>query len=176
VKNNIPFNLARRICCIVSDPELRNFRLWELVETLRVIRIGIEKALSIPQEELRKTKEHDEKAKESIPYISTHNPNINDIFNEVRKTFEILRTHPATNNSFKNKQLVRSKRQPPNLKRILTKAKFSENENSCVSKCGDKKCHLCRRIIESDKLFFNSVKQMFTIKYKCHVIRNIVYM
>ena len=39
---------------------------------------------------------------------------------------------------FKNKNVIKSKRQPKNLKQILTKSKYSRDpETHTVSRCGD---------------------------------------
>ena len=58
--NNISFVMARRICTKVENNSLKNKHLRELKENFRtygysikVVEIGIEKALKIPQTELR---------------------------------------------------------------------------------------------------------------------------
>ena len=65
---NIPFSLARRICMIAEKDSLKEIKLKEL-ETLlleqhfpeRIIKAGINKALKIPQSELRNVKKQEEK-------------------------------------------------------------------------------------------------------------------
>ena len=65
---NVPFSLALRICMIAEKDSLKEIKLKEL-ETLlleqhypeRIIKAGINKALKIPQNELRKVKEQEEK-------------------------------------------------------------------------------------------------------------------
>ena len=83
---NIPFSLARRICMIAEKDSLQEIKLKEL-ETLlteqqypeRIIKAGINKALKIPQNELRKKEEKKKKKKQEkkkiLPFISTFNPN-----------------------------------------------------------------------------------------------------
>ena len=73
---NIPFSLARRICMIAEKDSLKEIKLKEL-ETLlleqhypeRIIKAGINKALKIPQNELRNVKEKEKK--KILPFIST---------------------------------------------------------------------------------------------------------
>ena len=63
-KNNIPYNLARRICMIIKDHDKRKQRLLDLKQILldknypaEIINIGIEKAFSQTPEELRGVRE-----------------------------------------------------------------------------------------------------------------------
>ena len=65
---NIPFSLSRRICMIAEKDSLKEIKLKEL-ETLlleqlypeKMIKAGINKALKIPQNELRNLKKQEEK-------------------------------------------------------------------------------------------------------------------
>ena len=65
---NIPFSLARRICMIAEKDSLKEMKLKEL-ETIvlaqhypeRIIKAGINKALKIPQNELRNVKEQEKR-------------------------------------------------------------------------------------------------------------------
>ncbi|XP_071171038.1 uncharacterized protein [Mytilus edulis] len=75
-KRNIPFNLARRICTIVINLELRDKRLQELKNYLkrqnypvRLIENGIKNALKIPIAELRKTVSREDKKDKQKQYI-----------------------------------------------------------------------------------------------------------
>ena len=77
--NNIPCNLARRLCTIISDTEILDTRLKELQVFLlqrhcprKLILNGITKALSLDRKELLTMKTQN--MKNVIPYISTHNP------------------------------------------------------------------------------------------------------
>ena len=79
-KTNIPFNLARRICTIVSDKELRNKHLNELYTMLisrnyppELIKAGIQRAEKIDIEDLRKLKSKSNE-NETLPFVFTHNP------------------------------------------------------------------------------------------------------
>ena len=84
-KTSIPYNLARRICTIVSDQDTQQRRLSELRISLQkrnypdtVITEGFKKATSIPQNLLLTTSE--KKAEDILPYVSTYNPNNTEMF------------------------------------------------------------------------------------------------
>ena len=171
VKNNIPFNLARRICTIVSDASLRDKRLDELKSFLfnrkypiNLIESGISRALKIPISELRSPSKTNSNALDKIPYISTYNPNYDDHFNEIKSVFNMLQISPETENIFKEVSLVKSKRQPRNLKSILTRARFNAVTNQQVRKCGNQRCLLCSQIIEGAEFHFKTINYTFKIK------------
>ena len=79
---------------------------------------------------------------------------------------------------FKNKVFLKSKRQPPNLKRLLTKAKFTNNiNNDCqcnVTKCNEPRCGLCKYIKEGPSIHFKD--KLFTVKdnMSCKA-KNVIY-
>ena len=79
---------------------------------------GIIKALSIPLKKLRtpKTISNDN----ILPFITTYNPNVYEI---IDKSVECLKRNKL--DRFANIRVIKSKRQAPNLKKILTKAEFS---------------------------------------------------
>ena len=113
-KRNIPFTLARRICTIVENQEGKIIHLDQLRKNLitqrypqDVINKGISKALSIPQNQLRKPKES-RNVDKIIPYISTYNPNNPQIFDTVKSTFESLKHNEVP--GFKDLSIIQSKR------------------------------------------------------------------
>ena len=64
------------------------------------------------------------------------------------------------NKCLKNTRIIQSKRQPPNLKKILTRAKFppvhlNSKGQFKVTKCGRSNCALCQHIQESNHFNFN---------------------
>ena len=80
-KKNIPFTLARRICTIVENTEAKMKHLENLKMNLskyqypkQLTEFGINKALSIPLQELRqpKTISNDN----NLPFITTYNQTI----------------------------------------------------------------------------------------------------
>ena len=79
MKKSIPYNLARRICTIVSDEKLKDRRLSELFQSLlkrnyseSLIKQGIASAMKIPRENLLNVNLKSEE--DILPYISPHNP------------------------------------------------------------------------------------------------------
>ena len=131
-KHNIPFNLARRICTIVEDNNLRHKRLTEL--KLNLIKQGYPKSLiqnciarstRIPIEKLRTGKTKKAQMNKTLPFVSTFNPRNPDFFSIVKKIFPLLNASPKMQKALKNMKLIRSYRQPPSLKKLLTRAKFT---------------------------------------------------
>ena len=125
---NIPFVMARRICPIVENNSLKNKHLRELKENFRtygypekVVETGIQKTLKIPQTKLRQSKTIENN--NNLTFISTFNPNNPKIFELIKSGVYTL----VENNvdGFKNIRLIHAKRQPPNLKRILTNSLFT---------------------------------------------------
>ena len=124
-KNNIPFTLARRICTIVENTEAKMKHLENLKMNLskyqhpkQLTEFGINKALSIPLQKLRtpKTISNDN----SLPFITTYNPNNPNVYEMIHKSFECLKRNKV--DGFENLKVIKSKRQAPNLKRILTQS------------------------------------------------------
>ncbi|XP_071122593.1 uncharacterized protein [Mytilus edulis] len=150
-KRNIPFCLARRVCTIVSDDFTKELRLNELKVFLKeqnypnpLIEKGIEKAKAIPMTELRSTARKESNT-ELIPFVSTHNPYNPDIFNVIKANLPVLQKTKKLKKLFPTEKFLKSKRQPLNLKKILTRAKFYDPNGIQynVSKCNDPRCGLC---------------------------------
>ena len=60
-------------------------------------------------------------------------------------------------------KLIQSRRQPSNLKKILTKAEFT-SKPPVASECGDKRCECCKHLLLSDHYVFKQVSYKFTLK------------
>ena len=115
-KNNIPFTLARRICTIVENTEAKMKHLENLKMNLskyqypkQLTEFGINKALSIPLQELRtpKTISNDN----CLPFIITYNPNNPNVYEMIDKSVERLKRNRV--DGFKNLKVIKSKRQAP---------------------------------------------------------------
>ena len=181
-RNNIPYSLARRLRAIVSDENVLNLRMKELHQSLikrgyptAVIDDAISKATRMNRDVLLQTitKLEDQK----VPYVSTFNPNNPEIFTEIRKNLPILFRSETMKRALGDKQIIKSKRQPQNLKRILTNAKFSLNDNceNSVTKCGRSNCGLCSQLIEGTEFDFKNGK-IFKVNapMTCNA-KNVVY-
>ncbi len=154
-KVNIPFCLARMICTIVDDPDIKKQRLTELKLNLRkkhypinIIDNGINKAMSINQTDLRSTKIRTNDEKNVIPFVHTHSPSNGVISTVIDHSLNILKTDDHMKEIISNSKIVKSRRQPPNLGRLLCRSRFDQNQpTNEISKCSDSRCRCCDHII-----------------------------
>ena len=172
VKRALPYNLARRICTIVSNPNIRNDRLQALSLSLKkcnyhsgLIDDGISKALSFDRNNLlNPVKRNINESKNTIVHVSTYNPNYCSKSGIINGMFSELKENKLTKNIFVNNTILLSKRQPPNLKGLLTQAKFSDLKKQGVNRCGSPRCKLCEIIIEGEAYNFKNTNYNFSVK------------
>ena len=95
VRTNVPYNLARRICTIVSNEQTKLKRLNELKSFLEqrlypsgLIEARIRKAYEEKQEDLRQSKQ--QTSQNIIPFTTTFNPRNPDIFTIIKPNMAIL--------------------------------------------------------------------------------------
>ena len=112
-KNNILLSLARRIIRIVTDN--RNYSLEELRQNL-LKRNHPDKIINYSFTKTFQPKNNNEENKEIITFTRTYNPNHN--FNYYNINNRELRE------TFSNKTVLLTTRQPKNLKKMLVTAKF----------------------------------------------------
>ena len=165
-KKNTPFTLARRICTIAENTEAKMKHLENLKINLskyqypkQLTEFGINKALSIPLQELRtpKTISNDN----SLPFITTYNPNNPNVYEMIDKSIECLKRNKV--DGYENLRVIKSKRQAPNSKKILTKAEFSQKQVG-VFKCPDKRCECCASLLLGNLYTFKNVDKTFNLK------------
>ena len=179
---NVPYNLARRICTIVSDENLRSIRLSELKSTLinrkypiTVINTGIDKAREIDINVLRTPK--NKETNNIIPFVNTYNPYNPNIFGIIHNSKAALQSNTRLKEAFQDTRIINSRRQPPNLKTLLSKAKFVTNTPSCclVNDCGQKRCKCCQDILRGETYQFPDGRS-FRIKdnFNCNST-NVIY-
>ena len=148
-KINIPFNLAKRIICFVSESERMEYRLDELRTFLKncnypksVVEKGIFNArLQGPAPEKTNNK--------IIPFVTTHFENIS-VENVIKKT-KFLFKNTLSNElqeTFEQCKFIQSEKQPKNLLRLLSTAKFGITQNrpptsNFISRCKDARCKIC---------------------------------
>ena len=174
-KINIPFNLARRIRTIVSasDKEKTTKRMNHLNNILRskeyppdLITSVINKAKDIPQGELRKVKAKTQD-KNTLAFVSTYNPHNPNIFPMIKNTLPILRQSNKLSKVVDNIKIINSKIQPPNLKKILTRARFLSDESTptiMVTKCTDSRCGTCEHLQEGNNIILKPSNYKFNVK------------
>ena len=171
-KKNVPFNLARRICTIVEEQDTTRERLEDLKKKLtrqnypqQITTYGIEKAQSIPKEELRKAKAKDDNNRKNVlAFVSTHNPNNPNLFPIIKSTLPLLCASKRMKTSIKNTKLINSKRAPSNLKKMLTRARFvlHEKEGPRITKCSNSLCGTCAHLQDGvSKIKLNKAKITF---------------
>ena len=151
-KRNIPYCMARRLCAIVVDERLREVRLRELSLFLQrqkyplgIIIDGIEKAKQLSVAELRTPRPKTNS--DIIPFVHTHDPGITNVFTTVKANIPILMRSERIKRIIPHNKIIDSRRQPLNLKRILSRAKFQSEigRNYKVETCGDTRCGICSR-------------------------------
>ncbi len=130
-----------------------------------IITTGINKAKSHKINELRKVYPQNED-ENMITFVHTYNPHHPNIFNVVQESRLILKGSPAMKMPIDSSRLISSKLQPPNLKRILTKAAFDDKPfKGEVNKCDKKRCGCCKFLQTGNSFFFDRAGINFNIKF-----------
>ena len=131
-RNSIPYKLARRLKTIISEDSTLLVRLEELKTFLlkqkypsSLIDDSIAKIKALKRSDLLKQNESTNKGNNVIPYVTTVNPNNPEIYPQIRQNKSILLRDDRMKTIYKQKMFLKSKRQPPNLKKLLTNAKIS---------------------------------------------------
>ena len=180
-KTSIPFSLARRIRSIVTNEATLQKRMDELRIVLinqkypkNVIDKGIQKAMNVSREDLRVVRE--KKNENLIPFVSTFNPKNPEMFNTIRQNLPILHEDETMKEIMQNYPIIKSKRQPWNLKKLLTRAKFEEiQESPKITKCNRPNCGVCDYLMTDNEFLFKCGK---TFKVKTTMscdAKNLIY-
>ena len=122
-KNNIALSLAKRIINIVTDN--REKRLSELKKHL-IERNHPPEITDYTFTKCFQPKLNNSKDLEKIIFTRTFNPNHVINLNKLTRSLENIRSNELKQ-CFQNKTVQLATRQPKNLRKILTKAKFEEN-------------------------------------------------
>jgi hypothetical protein len=163
VKRSIPYNMMFRIARIVSEESIKNVRFEEMKKFLlnqkypiSLIDDSIKKVKSV-QSGINKSRIKD--TSDNIAFVSTYNPNNKPIDADIKSLFENLKLQEETKAIFENKKLIISKRQDKSIKKMLTKAQFSDdkiNIQAEVRQCNDKRCKTCQHLIEGSTIQIGS--------------------
>ena len=99
------------------------------------------------------------------------------MFRILKGNIHILTNDQTMREALSTSKIIKSKRQPPNLKKILTKAKFAEQASRTmhkVFKCNRANCALCDYLAEGHS--FNFKSKTFYVKetMSCYV-KNVIY-
>lgn len=184
-KRAIPYNLARRICTIVSEETTREQRLQELKNYLqkqnyptKLIEDGIKKARELNRENLiNKPTTNCITSPRILPFVTTHNPRNSNVTPIVRQLNDLLKTDEKMGKVMEKYTFINSKRQSKNLKRLLCKSDFQDKSQSkifSVTKCADRRCGTCPFLREGNSFQFNN--KIFTVNsdMSCST-KNLIY-
>ena len=181
-KTSLPFSLARRLKVIVSNPIKRRERYEELKEYLKnqkypkqLINDAIEKAETLNRNEI--LRENSRKNKEEvIAYVSTFNPRDPELFGKIREDINILKRDNVMKEVLSKYKIIKSKRQPPNLKKLLTRATYTENKKEPeVKRCNNPRCGLCKHILEGKEYKFKNGKKIKVNQTMNCEVKNVIY-
>ena len=155
IKNNIPFNLAKRIICFVSNSAKMEARLIELKTWLR--NCGYPPHIidrSIHNARLQGPAPKPKDKEDVLPLITTFSSNLDTT--HITKNIRTLisnRQHGRLEDVLQNVSVVSAYRQPSNLRHLLCRAKYSDQDlqvrdtQATVTQglvtCSDKRCKLC---------------------------------
>ena len=113
-----------------------------------------------------------------IAFVNTHNPNNCNVTNIINKCYRELQTDAVLKDVFNETRLVHAKKQPPNLKRILTRAEFNPKATIKfqVKRCGKPRCECCTNLMEGTEYKFKNYPTPFKVKsnFNCDS-RNLIY-
>lgn len=181
IKLSIPYSLARRLRMIISNDEIVLQRMSDLKQALlkqkypeSVIDAGFQRALNLNKSELRRVRQNPEE--NVVTYVSTFNPKNPELFGTIRQNLNILYEDQKMNTILQTNDIIKSKRQPQNLKRLLTRAKFDENiQTATINRCNRPNCGLCKYIIVGSNFSFKCGKTFnVTTNMGCEV-KNLIY-
>ena len=145
---------------ITSDYAVLLKRISELRHALmsqnyprQVTTNGIKRALNLNRSELRTVKQ---KSDENIvTFVSTFNPLNLELFPFIKRNFDILLEDEILRDILSNYDIIKNKRQPTSLKKLLTKARFENNSQQAkISQCGRPNCGLCQHLILDNTFHF----------------------
>ena len=72
-------------------------------------------------------------------------------------------------------KILKSKRQPFNLKRLFTKAKLTSNDTYEVKKCNTPNCGLCTHLLERNSFAFNCGMNFKVHENMSYEVKNVIY-
>ena len=162
---------------LVRLEELKSFLLKQKYPPA-LIDDSIKTIKSLNRHDLLQTTDTDTRDNNCIPYVTTFNPHDPEIYPEIQKNKSLLLRNDRMKSIFACKTFLKSKRQPPNLKKLLTRAKFTTHTNQTyeVTKCKEPRCGLCKYIKEGSSFkfkgetFFIHSNMSCTVKHVINVI------
>lgn len=176
IKNNIPYTLAKRIMIFTSNPEKEELRLTELKSWLLDCQYPVKVInKSFYNARLQGPAPDPSKKEKIIPLITSFYSNYTnkDVVKHTNMLLENC-TDETIKLNFKNTRVVLAHKQPPNIQRLLTRAKFQSPDPQLLKpglfKCQSKACKLCKLYIKECSSFITSNNKTWGIK--CHITCN----
>ena len=112
-----------------------------------------------------------------IPYVTTFNPHNPEIYPEIQKNKSLLLRSDRMKSIFARKKFLKSKRQPPNLKKTSYKGEIyhSPKPDLWVTKCKEPRWGLCKYIKEIWSFKLKGETFFIHSNLSCIVKRNLRY-
>ena len=187
VKENIPFNLARRIRMLTDDDESCRDEMNSLTMKFKnaqypngLIRTAVETAFKRDPKDLRKGTSRAADEGDLLTFVHFYDPTLPQIFSEVNKLISRIYTTRDLKPIFGGARIVDSLREPASLTRLLQHSRFDDlslDVNSTrVTRCGRRGCSSCGEILEVNELYFRNSGITYKIKTKMDcTTRNLIY-
>ena len=183
-KRSIPYSQAiriRRICSNASDAthHLRKLftRFLKRGYNKETLLTQFNRAISLPRDILLQPKSKSKPTNNRVPLVVTFDPSLPNLGKIVHNNFHLLSNDPTTAQIFTSPPLV-SYRQPPNLRKLLTRAKLPTiNKQIPPEKCNNINCLCCNYISLPPRIFSPSNHTTHTPdrNLKC-TSRNLIYL
>ena len=181
IKKNIPYNLAKRIIVFCSSSEVMNYRLNELkmwLSDCNYPKAIIDKAFHSAK--LQGPAPKPLPNQNVLPLVTTYASNYS--CHNISKLSNVLLRNSNSNRVeevFKNTSTINALKQPPNILRQLSQAKFNlvpVTRPPGLHKCNNPACILCKLYIQECQSFFGSNNIQWEIKSSitCHS-KNVIY-
>ena len=111
-----------------------------------------------------------------MTYVSTFNPKNPELFGAILQNLNILREDQKMNDILQANTIVKSERQPQNLKRLLTRAKLDENiQIATINKCNRSNCGLCKCMIVGNSFTFKCEKTFYVTTSRGCDAKHLIY-
>lgn len=187
-KENIPFNLAKRIIVFVSNSVKMEQRLQDLKVYLKncdypdnIIDNGIFKARLQGPAPLKPSNNNN-----IIPLVTTNYSNIDyrPVLQKLSNIMEKTKKHEELQEVFRDCKYIIANRQPKNLLRILSNSSFQSQRkvlpktSAMVTKCSDIRCNICRMYLQSTNEFTLATGKIWNIRtpMNCHSMNCIYFL
>ena len=91
----------------------------------------------------------------------------------------MLNASPRMKEAMTTKRIIQNKRQPPNLKKMLTRARFTMEETDSqpkIQRCKYTRCKTCHKLQTGSEIRLGQKRERFEIKRKMNCsVRNFIY-